>query len=106
MLVRLISLAMLGSALVACGGNLDARKNIEGNSTGGIIPPAALPGKDPLALANTHCARWNSNARITFSGADAGGDVVFICETTPGASWQQVPAAMKQAADPAPSKAR
>ena len=104
--LRLVSLAMLGGMLAACAGALDARKTIEGNSTGGLIPPAALAGKDPLALANAHCARWNSNARITFSGADAGGDVIFICEKTPGASWRQAPAATKQASEPAPSKAR
>jgi len=81
----------------------DYRKEIEGNNTGGVIPPAALAGKDAQTLANAHCAKWNSSAKITFSGADAGGEVVFVCDA-PGASWHRAPAASQQA--PAPSKSK
>jgi hypothetical protein len=76
---------LLFSAVVgACGGYV--RKEIEGNSTGGVIPPALVASGNTQAAANAHCAKWNTTARITFSGAEAGGDTVFVCETCADAS--------------------
>ena len=95
--LAIVSLA----ALTGCSAMMmDYRKEIEGNNTGGVIPPAALAGKDAQTLANAHCAKWNSTAKITFSGADAGNEVVFVCQ----APWHQAPAASQQA--PAPTKSK
>jgi hypothetical protein len=100
-----LSLPLLALAsftvLTGCSAMMsDYRKELEGNNTGGVIPPPALVGKDAQTLANAHCAKWNSTAKITFSGADAGGEVVFICQ----APWHQAPAASQQA--PAPTKSK
>jgi hypothetical protein len=87
-----ISLLLLGTVVSACGtGSL--RNKIEGNNTGGVIPPALISGGNAQALASAHCAKWNATARITFSGAEAGGDTVFVCETGVGPAMMGVPAA-------------
>ncbi len=77
-------LSLTAILLASCGGSFTTRKDIEGNNTGGVIPPAAAKGKDPQQLADAHCAKYGNRARITFSGAEAGGDVVFVCETASG----------------------
>lgn len=90
-LIRAAFALLLLSAIVsACGGHV--RKEIEGNSTGGVIPPALVAGGNTQAVANAHCAKWNTTARITFSGADAGGDTVFVCETASGPAMLGAPA--------------
>jgi hypothetical protein len=96
---------LLFSAVVgACGGYV--RKEIEGNSTGGVIPPALVASGNTQAAANAHCAKWNTTARITFSGADAGGDTVFVCETASGPAMLGTPASAvtPPAAKQAPAK--
>lgn len=70
--------------LASCGGGFTTRKDIEGNNTGGVIPPAAAKDKDPQQLADAHCSKWGNKGRITFRGAEAGGDVVFVCENATG----------------------
>jgi hypothetical protein len=71
--------------LASCGGGgFTTRKEIEGNNTGGVIPPAAAKDKDPQQLADAHCSKWGNKGRITFRGAEAGGDVVFVCESASG----------------------
>lgn len=91
-------LTIAAIVLASCGGGgFTTRKEIEGNNTGGVIPPAAAKDKDPQQLADTHCAKWGGRARITFRGADAGGDVVFVCETASG------PAMLAQPPAPAPA---
>jgi hypothetical protein len=86
-----ISLLLLSAVVSACGtGSL--RNKIEGNNTGGVIPPALISGGNAQALANEHCAKWNATARITFSGAEAGGDTVFVCETAVGPTMMGIPA--------------
>jgi hypothetical protein len=93
------AILLLSSALVlgACGAG-HVRKEIEGNNTGGVIPPAALTGKSAQTIADAHCGKWNTRARITFSGADAGGDTIFVCETAAGPAvlGADVPAAAPQ----------
>jgi hypothetical protein len=90
---------LIGAAVAACGGAL--RKEIEGNNTGGVIPPNLISGGNAQSLANAHCAKWGATARVTFSGADAGGDTIFVCETASGPTMMgttQAPApAQKQA---------
>jgi hypothetical protein len=96
---------LLFSAVVgACGGYV--RKEIEGNSTGGVIPPALVASGNTQAAANAHCAKWNTTARITFSGAEAGGDTVFVCETAAGPAVLGTPAnaVTPPAAKQAPAK--
>jgi hypothetical protein len=96
-----IALLLLGSLIGACGGI--TRKEIEGNNTGGVIPAGLVSGGNAQSLANAHCAKWNATARITFSGADSGGDTVFVCETASGPTMMGAPpespaaAAAKQA---------
>ena len=78
-------LAVTAILLASCGGgSYTTRTDIEGNNTGGVIPPALSKGKDAQTLADAHCAKYGNRARITFSGAEAGGDVVFVCETAFG----------------------
>ena len=84
------ALVLLGAIVGACG--TYTRKEIEGNSTGGVIPPALVASGNTQAAANAHCAKWNTTARITFSGADAGGDTVFVCETAAGPAVLGTPA--------------
>jgi hypothetical protein len=95
----------LALALGACGASV--RKEIEGNNTGGNIPPALLAGKNAQAIADAHCAKWGTRARITFSGAEAGGDTVFVCEGPTGPAMMAPPAADTKgaaAATQAPAK--
>ena len=98
------ALSLLSAILGACGAY--TRKEIEGNSTGGVIPPALVAGGNTQAAANAHCAKWNTTARITFSGADAGGDTVFVCETAAGPAVLGTPAnaVTPPAAKQAPAK--
>ena len=86
-----ISLLLIGAVVSACGAGT-LRNKIEGNNTGGVIPPAIISGGNAQTLANEHCAKWNTTARITFSGAEAGGDTVFVCETAVGPAMMGTPA--------------
>ena len=101
-------LSLTAILLASCGGGSFTRKDIEGNNTGGVIPPAAANGKDPQQLADTHCAKYGNKARITFSGAEAGGDVVFVCETASGPAMMatQPPATAAPAASAKQSPAK
>lgn len=87
-----VCLALFGALVGACGGG-SVRKEIEGNNTGGSIPVALAKGNNPQALADAHCARWNTRARITFSGTETGGDTVFVCETASGPAMLATPPA-------------
>jgi hypothetical protein len=82
-MVRPASLIVLVLALGACGStinwNLFAIEQIEGNSSGGIIPKRLATG-DVQAKADAFCKPYDRVARITFNQGDAGGKVVFICE--------------------------
>jgi hypothetical protein len=94
--IKVISLVvLLGAAVSACGGSL--RREIEGNNTGGVIPPTLVSGGNAQSLANAHCAKWSATARITFSGADAGGDTIFVCETASGPTLMGTPVTPPQA---------
>jgi hypothetical protein len=77
----------------ACSVSTDHRKSIEGNNTGGLIPHGMAKAGDPQRLASAHCAKYNSGARITYDGLNAGGDVVFVCETAAGSGAFAAPAA-------------
>jgi hypothetical protein len=79
-LIRPATLVFVSAALAACGSLGGSGKEIEGNNTGGFIPATLAKGNNPQALADAHCARWKSTARITANAVDTGGDVVFICE--------------------------
>jgi hypothetical protein len=86
-----IAFLLLGTVVGACGSF--ARKEIEGNNTGGVIPAGLVSGGNAQSLANAHCEKWNATARITFSGAESGGDTVFVCETASGPTMMGAPAA-------------
>ena len=51
---------------------------IEGNSTGGVIPPQLVKG-DVQAAADKFCDKWDRVAKITFNSGQPGSSVVFIC---------------------------
>jgi hypothetical protein len=74
-------LVIAAAVLGACGGA--ARKEIEGNNTGGVIPAELARGANAQSLANAHCARWGASARITFNQIETGSDVVFVCDKAP-----------------------
>lgn len=96
--VRILLLLCAAGVLSACAAS--PRNEIEGNNTGGIIPPAAARGRDVQTLANAHCAKYGATARITFGQAEAGGDTVFVCEAGPVAApsnTKQDPQGSKQA---------
>jgi hypothetical protein len=100
--IRNAALLVAGAIVLAsCGGSFSTRRDIEGNSTGGVIPPAAAKDKDPQQLADAHCSKWGNKGRITFRGADAGGDVVFVCDTATGPAMM----ATQPPATPAPAAA-
>jgi hypothetical protein len=80
-------------AAAACSASNDHRKSIEGNNTGGLIPHGMAKAGNPQGLASAHCAKYNSGARITYDGLNAGGDVVFVCETAAGSGAFAAPAA-------------
>jgi hypothetical protein len=98
---RMLLAAGVAAALCGCGTYV--RKEIEGNNTGGVIPFELAKTGNPQALANAHCGKWNSTARITFSQTESGGDVVFVCET-PALPAPPAPPPAKQA--PAPPRPR
>jgi hypothetical protein len=86
---RPVVFVLFAVALGACGGGF-YREEIQGNNTGGIIPASLVKGGNAQALASAHCAKYGLRAKITFSQADTGGEVVFICE---GGMTMQAPAA-------------
>jgi len=96
------TLIAIAFSIAACGGGWGkvTRKEIEGNNTGGIIPAEMLQaGGNPQALADAHCAKWKSAARITYGAGLPNTDVVFVCEIG------GVPAVMAPSApQPAPSQ--
>lgn len=90
-------LGMLATVLAGCSGGVIARKEIEGNNTGGIIPFEMIKGGNIQSLADAHCAKYKASARITYNGTDTGGDVVFVCEVNGMPAMMAAPAATQQA---------
>jgi hypothetical protein len=80
--VQLVLIFWAVVGLAACGSST-ARKEIEGNNTGGIVPAELARGANVQSLVSAHCAKWGANARITFSQIETGSDVVFVCEKAP-----------------------
>ncbi len=78
--LRIQLLLALSVMLAACSSLSQAPDTIAGNNTGGVIPPKMAATQNVEALASTHCAKWGSNARITFPASQTGGEVVFVCE--------------------------
>jgi hypothetical protein len=99
---QIVLVSLLAAGLGACGGNI--RKEIEGNNTGGVIPPELARSGNVQTLANAHCAKWGTSARITFTHTDTGGDTVFVCERAPAMPPAPPPPDTKQppAKKPAP----
>jgi hypothetical protein len=53
---------------------------IEGNSTGGTIPPQLVKSDAQVqADADKFCGKYDRVAKITFNSGQAGATVVFIC---------------------------
>jgi hypothetical protein len=80
------------------------RVEIEGNSTGGVIP-AALAKGDVQAAADKWCDKYDRVAKITFNSGQAGASVVFICidkgaNPPPPPEADTPPPAAKQPAGP------
>lgn len=103
-----IVIAVMCALLAGCGGGF-ARKEIEGNNTGGVVPPALAQGNSVQALADAHCAQWGTRARITYDGTQTSADSVFVCETAAGpavfgAPKSSVPGSTAPAPQQAPAK--
>jgi hypothetical protein len=82
---KVLAIALLcAPALAGCtssgGGIFDfwKRAEIDGNSTGGVIPPQLVKG-DVQALADKWCDKWGRVGKITFNSGQEGASVVFIC---------------------------
>ena len=97
--VRFVLVFLAAAGLGACGSST-ARKEIEGNNTGGIVPAELARGANVQSLVSAHCAKWGANARITFNQIETGSDVVFVCEKAPSAP----PPPSPDAKPPAPAK--
>jgi len=97
--VRLVLVFWAVVGLAACGSST-SRKEIEGNNTGGIVPAELARGANVQSLVSAHCAKWGTNARITFSQIETGSDVVFVCEKASSAP----PAPPPDPKPPAPAK--
>jgi hypothetical protein len=97
--VQLILVFLAVAGLGACGSST-ARKEIEGNNTGGVVPAELARGANVQSLVSAHCAKWGANARITFSQIETGSDVVFVCEKAPSAPPSPPPVSKP----PAPAK--
>jgi hypothetical protein len=99
----ILPLVFFTAALAACG-SMTNPLEITGNNTGGVIPAGLLAkGQDSQQLANGHCAKYGSAARITFNPIQAGGEVVFVCESAapPPPPAQPLPAGPKAKQAPA-----
>ena len=82
---KLLAIALLAApALCGCSSGttygLDWWRSyeIEGNSTGGVIPAQLVKG-DVQAAADKFCDKWDRVAKITFNSGQPGASVVFIC---------------------------
>jgi hypothetical protein len=91
------------TAMLAACGSMTNPLEITGNNTGGVIPAGLLAkGQDSQQLASAHCAKYGSAARITFNPIQAGGEVVFVCESAPPpVQPQPLPAGSKAKQAPA-----
>jgi len=69
------SVIALPLALLGCA---DSNK-IQGNETGGIVPPIVKNPADAAAAAQDYCKQYGRVAKITAQGSDAGGSTVFVC---------------------------
>src|SRR4029077_19416863 len=70
--------AVIAAALAVLAGCADSNK-IQGNETGGIVPPVSKSGAEAAAAAQDFCKQYNRTARITAKGNDAGGTTIFVC---------------------------
>jgi hypothetical protein len=85
---KTIAIALLvAPALAGCSSGtvtgLDwwRKVEIEGNSTGGVIPAQLVKSEAQVqADADKWCERWGRVAKITFNSGQSGASVVFICE--------------------------
>ena len=68
---------VITALLVLLLGCADSNK-IQGNETGGIVP-SIVKSANAGAAAEDFCKQYGRSAKITASGADAGGSTVFVC---------------------------
>lgn len=75
---------LLGVAAVALSGctsfSWNANKAVLGNSTGGIVPEAVTSETEAVEIARKHCAQYGTMPRVTATHAQAGGELIFVCE--------------------------
>jgi hypothetical protein len=70
--------AVIAAALAVSAGCADSNK-IQGNETGGIVPPIIKSNAEAAAAAQDFCKQYNRTAKVTAQGSDAGGTTVFVC---------------------------
>ena len=90
--------------LYGCAGLYEAKPEITGNNTGGVIPAKMAAGGNTESLAAAHCAKYGATARVTFSAAQTGGEAVFICEKGGQPTMNPAPAPTGPSVIPAPKK--
>ncbi|HXL68512.1 MAG TPA: hypothetical protein VN930_07100 [Xanthobacteraceae bacterium] len=107
---RLVIALVCAPALAGCSSDtftgLDwwKRAEIEGNSTGGVIPAQLVRG-DVQAAADRWCDKYGRVAKITFNSGQQDASVVFVCvdkgaAAPPPPPPETPPPAAKQPAGP------
>jgi hypothetical protein len=89
---RWVVLAWMAALLGGCSSfsfYTSSSKAINGNNTGGIVPPTVTDENEQIRDAQAHCAQYHKQMRVTARPTEAGGKMVFVCEapgTPPPAS--------------------
>jgi hypothetical protein len=82
-MLRWLSLGLIAALLGGCTSFSfwsSTSKEINGNNTGGIVPATVTSEAEQTAAAQAHCAKYNSQMRVTTRPTEAGGKMVFVCE--------------------------
>jgi hypothetical protein len=80
---RWVVLASMAALLGGCSSfsfYTSSSKAINGNNTGGIVPPTVTNEADQIRDAQAHCAQYNKQMRVTARASETGGKMIFVCE--------------------------
>lgn len=91
---RWVVLAWMAALLCGCSSFSffsSSNKAINGNNTGGIVPPTVTDENEAIRAAQAHCAQYSKQMRVTARASETGGKMIFVCEAPgtpppPGAS--------------------
>lgn len=82
-MLRWLSLGLIAALLGGCNSfsfYTSTSKEINGNNTGGIVPSTVTSEQEQVAAAQAHCAKYQSQMRITARPSETGGRLIFVCE--------------------------